>query len=225
MYTKIIFLLVCCIVFAVLAQSDSLEIADSISIDTLSNGQDVLPCTLSINTVPAGATVVIGDSIRGLSPVTITDISSGKHTVKMLKRGHYSKQVTLLVKPEEHNAFTFELLKPAELRVTSTPDSIRFSLAEKKGLRTPVTVDKLKPGDYVVKATQSNYVPFDTLLTLENGENDSLHIKLQHTDAYIDSVSTAQKVAKETGRKKKRIGLIVSFVAFISVIYFFEFLQ
>jgi PKD repeat protein len=53
--------------------------------------------TLSVDTNPAGAQVYIDDVQRGVSPVTVTDLSAGSHTLRLELKGYTKMTMPVLV--------------------------------------------------------------------------------------------------------------------------------
>jgi hypothetical protein len=68
--------------------------------------------TLSVNTEPAGAQVYIDDVQRGTTPVTVTDLSAGSHTLRLERQGYTKMTVPVLI--TEGKTTTMATSLPAE---------------------------------------------------------------------------------------------------------------
>ena len=53
--------------------------------------------TLSVDTSPAGAQVVVDDVLLGLSPATIPDLAAGPHTLRIEKSGYRKKTISFTI--------------------------------------------------------------------------------------------------------------------------------
>ena len=66
--------------------------------------------SLAIKTTPSGASIYIDGKLRGVSPVTIEDLRSGAHQLKVLKEGHKDlvQQLTIMPYASENRHWSLE---------------------------------------------------------------------------------------------------------------------
>jgi len=79
------------------------------------------PITVSITTTPPGATVLVGLSSLGTTPVTIDSLKAGvAHTLSVEKRGYKRQEVKVNLEPGEKKEFKLTLEKRKYKKPTST---------------------------------------------------------------------------------------------------------
>ncbi len=227
----------------------------SIAQDTLSqdNAETTPPQTevqkeqsgIRIIGTPDSISVKIDGKFRGHTPITITDILPGEHSIILTKKGYYGKKLSTTVIEDSLIEIVSELRAPATLTVTSTPDSALLFINKKKMDKTPYTATPLRPGSYSVMLLRGGYAKYDTTVELTSGEVATLNASMKSLSAgtsetQTDSLSENEKkfVKKESvendtkqkdsgeDKKRKKIFTIIGsaiFAAFLSVIVTSEF--
>lgn len=156
--------------------------------------QQRLPRTLSvqIETVPAAATVLLDDSIRGSTPTTIEDVLPGRHTLVFRKNGYYQKKVVVVIDSAANPKFVFTLLAPGSIVVSTNPEGARITLnGVSKGI-SPLKIAPVKPDTYTVIIEQEHYETVNRVITIGSGEHDTITAALAESAAYREMVQKEQ---------------------------------
>ena len=168
--------------------------------------------TLIITTAPDSALVVFDGAAKGKSPVTIEDISPGKHTIVLKKKGHFAKKATVNVKAGAENELKFELVKPVTLSIDSDPSGASILVNTKETGKTPYSDSRLKPGTYNILLAMEGYKKEQHTVTLGSGERDSMFVTLMPVSKVAeDTVSVKEEKAAK--KDKSRISSILDKVA------------
>jgi uncharacterized membrane protein len=215
-----VFMMMTLFSFALFAQSlDSLaEKKNTVKNDSVIDTTVVQKCIIAISTTPDSAVIVVDDSVRGLSPLKISNLKSGEHVILLKKKGYYQKKISVLVDSTQSQDLTFVLQQPATLMLTSTPaGSDVFINQENKGI-TPLNIPLLKPGAYSVQLKKEHYETFEKSITLVSGKKDTLDCILLINKAYVDSIKNEALRIKKNHSRIKTILISSAFFLFAIVI-------
>lgn len=191
-------------------------------VDTLKSAAgSVCKSQLIISCDPAGALVVLDDSINGKCPVTFSGVDTGNHQIQLKMKGYYLKKVSLRIDSCENRHLQFTLLQPGGLYIKSNPDSAQVFIEDRNSGKTPLSYLKVKPGDYKLKIIKKNYNSVEQSFTIRSGTVDTLLIPLSYTKAYQDSVKSDADRVKLKHRWINRI-VFGSFAVFGLVILLME---
>jgi hypothetical protein len=141
---------------------------------------------LQVRSVPSGAKIFLDDSPRGQTPA-IVKVEEGKYVLKIEKEGYepfgekimLSKGQTVKVAPRLN-------IKLASLEITTEPSGAAISVNGKKYNDSPVTLDDMQPGTYVIEATMPNYDIASREVSVAPGQNAKVHLKLDSNMCGID---------------------------------------
>jgi hypothetical protein len=199
---------------------DSLSKKDLITtpVDTLKKADTVIFYSISIKTEPDNAVVVVDDSVRGLSPLNVTNVKSGEHSIIFKKKGFYQKKVSLVVDSSSSKELSVILQQPGSIAITSEPSgSDVFWSGEKKGV-TPLKLTLLKPGNYSLQIKKDQFLTFDKSVTVLSGKSDSVFCKMSADTAFTNAANREQKQLRSKKTKIKSIVLAVTFGLFAAII-------
>ncbi len=179
---------------------------------------------LYVTSNPSGAVVEVDDSVKGKTPVEITDLSAGKHVFKIMKSGYFLKKATVTLKENAQDTLEFDLVKPVAITLTSEPSEATVTIDGKDRGTTPVTYSKLKPGEHDITVSAEGYRSFDKRLSIP--ENDSLHVVLspaEKASADTGEAAVAEKKAEGEGLSRSvlnkiALGAFAMFCAMIVVV-------
>jgi len=160
---------------------------------------------LIIRTEPSGAAVVFDDSAVGLSPVTLTAINNGTHIIELRKKGYYLKKVELSLDSSSPREYSFTLLQPGGLIISSVPPGARVLIDAKETGTTPLFQRALKPGNHSVRIEMENYSPVDSSIAISSGVVDTLSIQLELNSTAAKSASKAAPAKSPLYTKVNRI--------------------
>jgi hypothetical protein len=94
---------------AALSQSELTTAVDVVWLEKITSRQS----ELSVTTNPDGATVLVDDVTRGITPITLQDISSGDHSVSITSNGFQTRTLTIRTTPG------YRLIASLKLALTS----------------------------------------------------------------------------------------------------------
>ena len=129
--------------------------------------------TLQITTTPDGAAVYVDGGTKGMSPVTLSGLAAGSHTVRLTKAGYTDYQATVTVTggqttplnvkmvagtgPTSTTTSTVVPTGTGSISVSSTPSGASVNLdGWDKGM-TPVTLEQVKAGSHTLTLKKAGY--------------------------------------------------------------------
>ncbi len=90
-----------------------------------------------------------------------------------------------------------EIKKIGKLRITSTPTNIPlFINGDSTGI-TPFINETIETGNYTIRLLQPGYLPVKEKISIQEGILVEKQYTMQHTQAWLDSVSIVQKAARK----------------------------
>jgi hypothetical protein len=147
---------------------------------------------ISVNSIPAGASVYLDGEARGETPLTIRGVRAGQHTIKLALIGYEEHSVPVTVAAGGSLPLMFNLEKTesepdpgpgatGSIAVSSVPAGADVLLdGESKG-NTPITLSGVPAGSHTVKMRLAGYADFSAALTVEAGQGTSVQKQLVKT--------------------------------------------
>jgi hypothetical protein len=134
--------------------------------------------SITITTQPAGATVALGSFPPRPSPATFTDIKTGRYEAVITLAGYDEAKLPVeVLENTAGTAGTVTLVRAlGSLEIATQPAGVDYEVkpahvllvapdARRTG-RTPVTIDDLVAGDYVVTLTRDGWAPHSETVTV-----------------------------------------------------------
>lgn len=223
----LIFITGFCLRLAIANEADSIEIADTLNSKDSLNTEKVLESqtvksTLIISTEPSEVIVLLNDSVRGVTPLTISDVDTGVHTVTLRKKGYYLKKVELRIDSVQKKELHLVLQQPSSLYIITEPAGATLYLNEKPVGQSPYSDKQLKPGDYLIGAEMENYQSIKQNYTLGSNVSDTVRLALKHTTAYLDSIKASEIKEKKKQKLFNRVFIGGAFALFGLVLLIIE---
>ncbi len=130
-----------------------------------------------------GVTVLInGEKIESNTPISIDKLSPGNHTLSISKDWYDTHEQTFVINREQTNKLNIEL-KPnfGSLDLTYTPIAGVTILidGEKIESSTPISIDKLSPGNHTLSISKDWYDAHEQSFTIAREQTTTLNIDLQ----------------------------------------------
>lgn len=132
---------------------------------------------LMVSSSPLDAEIMVDGKAVGVTPMTISELIIGEHTVTLSRKNHKSE--TRQVKIEEGKAteLNIELSDMAEMTITTEPSGTAIRLnGQDKGV-TPFR-EVLTSGDYDLRLTHNKYRTYEQRVHLDSS-NPTLHVKME----------------------------------------------
>jgi hypothetical protein len=142
------------------------RIPQKVVVDLTSNS-----AILSLDSTPQGAKVLLNGIARGLTPCEVDRIPAGDAIVEMQLDGYEPFRQNLRLSAGQKDAVNATLLPlPAALTVVSMPEGARIYVGNQFRGEAPVTLEKLEPGTYRVRAELAGYAGLARDVTLERSQ-------------------------------------------------------
>jgi tetratricopeptide (TPR) repeat protein len=124
--------------------------------------ETTLSGAIKLTSTPSGASVFLDGTFKGICPMTLKDITQGKHKLKITKTGYqdYKQEITVSSDKTTEVLAKLTVIPPSygKIKVTSTPSSAKvfFDAGQYIG-KTPLTIDKVSPGKHKVTLVLVDY--------------------------------------------------------------------
>ncbi len=135
---------------------------------------------LEISSTPPGASAFLEDTLQGVTPLTLDDLSPGDYRVR-LAYPNYAEQSHEVTVESDSPAFLEVELKPlpAAVKVTSVPSGATVKLNGKVQGNTPTEIPELEPGTYTLGLTLDGYRAASSKVEVDPGARRNLSFALE----------------------------------------------
>jgi len=148
---------------------------------------------LKINSSPSGATVLLDNANKGVTPVTLGNILAGKHAVVLKKTGYndYKTTVTVVAGQTATISATLVPVTPTtgSINITSSPSGATVLLDNANKGSTPVTLSDIAPGNHTVLLKKTGYNDYKTTVTVVAGQTATISATLVPVTPTTGSIS------------------------------------
>lgn len=138
---------------------------------------------ISITSIPEGADVVVDGKDVGKTPLNLSDIAPGEHSLELRKPGFFLKKARIRVPEGKSAQYEFDLLAPACLTVVSEPQQAVVQIKGRRLGTTPLESCKLRPGTYEVRIGADGFKETIVSVELHEGPNDTISVRLEKVPA------------------------------------------
>lgn len=140
--------------------------------------------TIEIRSEPSGASVYLDGEPKGQTPLTIPGVSLGPHSLELRLKGYPDFPTTIQV-AEKNEPFTFRMVKPAILRVSSSVPQVEVWIEEHNYGRTTLQ-QPLQPGQYSVLLKKNLYFDSLVVVNIVEGQDLDLQVDLEPLPVTLD---------------------------------------
>jgi serine/threonine protein kinase len=135
--------------------------------------------TLSVQTNPAGATVVVDGQQRGMSPLSL-QLKPGRHVVELVTDGDV-RSIPVMITPGGQVSQFIEIPRAAsalgELQIRTEPAGATVTVDGRVLGKSPLTAEGLTPGPHTV-TVENDLGPVTQRVTIEAGTTASLVVPM-----------------------------------------------
>lgn len=128
---------------------------------------------LNLTTTPPGATALVADEPRGITPVSIPGLPIGRVSIEVRLAGYHPWSREVYLEPGANDypvELQAETVTTASLTVDSDPAGATIFLDDNPtGRTTPASLDGLAAGAHRVRLTKSGHEPYHTRVTVSPG--------------------------------------------------------
>ena len=166
--------------------------------------------TLSLNTTPTGAQVVVDGQVRGVTPLTLT-LNPGAHSVTVQQGDGEPRSVPITITAGAQVSQYIELPKGApavgQLQIRTEPAGAAVSVDGVARGKSPLTIPNLAAGEHTV-AVESDRGSVKQSVTIEAGATASLVVPLTPVENAPVSgwISVSAPVSVQLFENKQLIG-------------------
>ncbi len=141
---------------------------------------------LQVSSYPTEAEVYVDGEKKGLTPITINDLPLGEHFVEVTKENF----TTWSQKIEVNEYKVIQLFAnlqavSASISVDSDPEGATVYLNGKSEGVTPLKIENLDAGDYLLKIEKSGFAPYTEKITISKGETVIRNITLKKAETVL----------------------------------------
>jgi hypothetical protein len=141
--------------------------------------------TISVNSTPPGATIVLDGATRGPTPANLTGISVGSHTLVLKKNGYNDYSTSVMVSPGKTASVSATLtVSTGTISVNSTPSGATIVLdGAIKGI-TPANLTGIPVGRHTLVLKKSGYYDYPTVLFVNKEQTATVSVILHRVREY-----------------------------------------
>ncbi|NOY00725.1 MAG: PEGA domain-containing protein [Verrucomicrobia bacterium] len=166
-----------------------------------------------VKTKPPGASVKLGKQGAKKSPAVFEEVPIGSYVIEVSKEGYEKMEHKIVVRDDRtEDVGVLELAPQAgSLSVSSEPKGVSFEIVAADGEKsssgkTPVTLEKLPPGDYSVTLKMEGWPNFSEKVKIAHNRKASVsHVFSQGGLQVISDPSGAEVWLKAQGKGKSKL--------------------
>ena len=156
---------------------------------------------ISVTSSPSGAEVYLDGVPKGTTPMTITSVTPGTHTIDLTRTGYQDYQATVTVVAGQIATVTATLPSiptTGGLSISSTPSGATILVDGVKTGVTPMAVE-LYAGSHVVKLQKAGYADYTGTFTVVAGKVSPVTIQLVALQQTTTVTPTVQQTTATGG--------------------------
>lgn len=176
-----------------LDQGDFVMVAGITTYSDVSNPKTSEFGTLSIHSEPYGAIIYLNGTRKGIAPLTIEELKTGRYLVRVKKEGYDPKEETVLIRAGRKVELNYNLdafKTTGSIQVTSTPSGAKLYLDGAYVGTTPDTLDELTEGEYEVIIRKEGFKDYRNTVAVDPNKSVVLKSVLKKTEKYSDVLKT-----------------------------------
>ena len=133
-----------------------------------------------IESVPSQANIIIDGTAYGLTPQTISDLEVGQRNLRLRFPGYEDLSKIIVIEKESTIDVTEYLVpKTGGVTVLSDPPGASVFVENKLEGKTPLPINGLKVGDYMIRLSLDNYKEVNRRVTIQYGQQPTNSFDLE----------------------------------------------
>lgn len=155
---------------------------------------------LNVTSYPLGANLYVDNLYKGTTPLTVTNLTTGIHTVNVTRSNYYDYTAIVFISTGQTTSLHAKLLrKTGNLSVASNPAGANLYVDNHyKGI-TPITVKGLSEGIHAVKVTKYGYYDYTTTQYIYANKTAALNVTLTFAQNQTNATATLSVASNPTG--------------------------
>ncbi|MCS7201441.1 MAG: PEGA domain-containing protein [Dictyoglomus sp.] len=153
--------------------------------------------SLSIYSNPSGAEVYLNGVHRGITPLTISNLSPGTYQIQLRKSGYKDLLSSVVVTSGTTSSYNFNLTPLlGMINVFSNPSGAEVYIDRVYRGKTPLSLSDVPSGTYDIRVVLSGYEEYFERISLSPGETKQItaNLKPLYGEVLIDSKPQGAKV-------------------------------
>ena len=131
--------------------------------------------SIRVSSYPSGASVYLDGAYKGTSSITLNSVSTGSHTIKLIKSGYNDVSSTVTVSSGQTASVSETLTtKTGSISVHSNPSDADVSLNGIYKGTTPITLYNVPVDSHTIKLIKSGYNDVSSTVTVSSGQTASV---------------------------------------------------
>jgi hypothetical protein len=149
--------------------------------------------SLNIETVPAGARILVNGEYKGDAPLRLTDLPSGSYRVTALRTGFVPADRTIVISSPEAQSVVLALgQESGAVRVASEPAGAMVYTDDVLRGSTPLLVTNLPAGPHRFQVRKDGFNAAESLVTVEAGTVKDAGFVLVQDSAFLSVVTVPE---------------------------------
>ncbi len=146
--------------------------------------------TLTVDSTPPGATVTLNGIAKGHTPCALERVAAGQSKLQVSLEGYrtFERTIRLAVGQGENVTAVLEAL-PATLNVVSIPTGARIYVNDEFRGEAPLTLAKLEPGLYRLRAEKKGYDILSRSASLARAQSRTEELRLVSNAGAIEVIT------------------------------------
>lgn len=146
--------------------------------------------SLVVTSSPSGATLFLDGRNEGITPVSIPRVPQGERDVRIQLAGYETYQTTLRISPDDTSRVdaTLEAM-PGSLEVVTIPTGSRIYVNDEFRGESPVALEGLRPGAYVIRAERRGYAEESRTVRVGRGESLIEEFRMERNSGTLEIVT------------------------------------
>lgn len=162
-----------------LAGHDYATITVTFSRPYVSVSAPVLPGSLEIHAIPDNSSVVVGGQYRGMTPLTLRDLSPASYTVTVSHFGYKPSTRSVAVEAGSTTVMNVTLApQTGGLRIVTSPNAARIHIDGRDAGISPLTLQDIAVGNHTVVAHQEGYRTTEQAVSVPAGQIANVSLTL-----------------------------------------------
>ncbi len=148
------------------------------------------PGSVSIESKPSKAMVIINDQEVGTTPITIADLKAGAYNLELVMDGYEKWIEKVEIKSDEENSITALLQKiTGSISIKSKPTKAIIYLEGKEVGTTPDIIGPIAVGSHEVEISIEGYKSWKKSINIDKGKNKDVNAVLQIINGTVSIMS------------------------------------
>jgi archaellum component FlaG (FlaF/FlaG flagellin family) len=143
-----------------------------------------------VHSSPPGASVTVGDEVRGTTPLLLQDLPYGRNPAQVELEGYQTEDVSIDVTDRRPVKLDLVMVKDtASLSITSEPDGASVVINGTPYGDTPCQFDGLSKGTALIRIRKPGFMDYERSMDLRAGETYSIRAQLERIPGTLEVVA------------------------------------